>query len=170
MSYRSSTILSPDAYEALQQLMSTLIGSRSPLAAILREKLGAADVIPPGDIDPDVVTMGSTVRYRIGDTALPEEARLVRGYPRSSSRDALSILNPRGLAMLGLKSGESITIPSSNGRSETLFVDAVAGRHDLASSTRHHRVGSVVAFSPARLRANRLSVTSSGDDPGPAAA
>ena len=165
MTLHSSTILSPNHFELLQQLMSTLIGSRSGFASILRAKLGAAEVIPSDEIGPDVVTLGSIVEFRVEGTRDSEQVKLVRGL---NSHDTLSVFDPRGLALLGVKSGESITIPTSNGSSETLFVEAVLDGDDDAPA--NHEANTVVAFSAKPSRLGRSSFVRHDDDPGPRAA
>ena len=163
MSHRP-TLLTPDDYELLQQLMSTLIGSRSAVAAILREKLSVASVMSPGDVHTDVATVGSTVHYRVGEAAGPA-AKLVRGPTRPAS-GTLSVLDPHGLALLGLRTGQSITIPGGNGYSETLVIEAV---DRTSSGNRGERAGTVVAFPPTRRHAAKRSLVDD-DPPGPSAA
>jgi regulator of nucleoside diphosphate kinase len=165
MTHRSSTILSPNHFELLQQLMSTLIGSRSGFASILREKLGAAEVTPSDEIGPDVVTLGSVVEYRVEGSPGSAQVTLVRGL---NSRDTLSVFDPRGLALLGLKSGESITIPSGNGSSETLVVEAVLDGDEMGSVG--HPASSIVTYSPEGSRLGRRSTVRYDDDHGPRAA
>lgn len=83
--------------------------------AELDRELDGAEVVPAGDVTPDVVTMHSTVRVRdIGNTrsmvytlVFPSEANLNRGR--------LSVLAPVGTALLGFRAGDVVEWPTPGG-------------------------------------------------------
>lgn len=62
------TILSADEYVRLQAMMCTMIGARTPLASLLRLKLGSAKVMPATEIGPDVVTADAASASRTAAT------------------------------------------------------------------------------------------------------
>lgn len=117
------TVLSSHDYARLQGLMCTMIGSRTPLAALLRRKLGSAVVMLPSDAGPDLVSSGRRVRFSV-DGKRPEEATLV-WEPQDRGVSTLSLTGPRGLALLGLSIGQSISYQTDRGRTEFLEIDYV---------------------------------------------
>jgi regulator of nucleoside diphosphate kinase len=127
------TIVSPSDYARLQGLMATLIGSRTPLASLLRHKLGSAVVISESDLDADVVTIGARVRFTINGGA-PEIRRLGWRQDRSKDGLALSTLSPRGLALLGLRTGQWISYQTDNRQTEVLSVQEVDSPNALAEA------------------------------------
>ncbi|OWW20524.1 nucleoside diphosphate kinase regulator [Noviherbaspirillum denitrificans] len=114
--------------------LEALIGSMPPLqgaAAGLLEELQRADVVEPGEIPPDVVTMNSVVRFTI--TPGKEEfcRRLV--YPRQAvDSSTVSVLSPVGSALLGLAAGSCIEWPGPTG--EQLFIQIVDVVHQPESA------------------------------------
>ena len=83
--------------------------------ALLEEHLDEAEVMPAGQIGPDVVTMNSEVRITDLVTGESSQFRLV--YPRVASIAAgtVSVLAPLGLAVLGRRAGEWITWEAPGG-------------------------------------------------------
>jgi regulator of nucleoside diphosphate kinase len=83
--------------------------------AILEEELERAQVVEPHAVPPDVITMNSEVRLRDLETGETFTYRLV--YPTSKGQDqnAVSVLAPIGMAMLGYRTGETIEWPVPKG-------------------------------------------------------
>jgi hypothetical protein len=121
---QKSIVLPVTEYARLQQLMLTMIGSRSALASMLRRKLGSARAVSAA-IAGDVAVSGMRVRYRI-DGQRVEERILTWQAPRRAGAGQLSLLSPRGLALLGLCPGESVTYRTERDRTEFLEVEAVS--------------------------------------------
>lgn len=119
-----TTILSATDYARLQGLMCTLTGSRTPLAGLLRQKLDAPVVMLPSDAGPDLVRSGCRVRFRI-DGERVQERRLVWEPPVLGDTESLSLQLPRGLALLGLSIGQSISYAAGKDRTEHLEVEFV---------------------------------------------
>ncbi len=126
-----ATVVSTSDHDRLQAMMCTMIGLRTPIASLLRHKLGSAVVMFPGDISPDVVIPGRRVHFTID--GYRTELRVLRWD--SPVRDAgmeLSLLLPRGLALLGLRAGQSFSYTTASRRTELIEVDSVVPDEDAA--------------------------------------
>lgn len=117
------TILSADEYVRLQAMMCTMIGARTPLASLLRLKLGSAKVLPATEIGPDVVTSGRRVRFKNGRYRLDERTLLWNAV--SGDDDCLLLSTTRGLSLLGLKTGQSISYLTDRRRTEFARIEYV---------------------------------------------
>jgi len=112
--------------ERIQSLLDTTVSSRNREALEnLESELGSAIVVPPEEIPPSVVTMGSRVRFRDEETGQTREVTLV--YPRDADpqNNKISILAPVGAALIGLSVGETIDWPMPNGRRKRLRLEAI---------------------------------------------
>ena len=119
-SYNSIDLPSAE-YDQLQNLMLTMIGSRTALASMLRRKLGSAGRAT-SRVSPDVVMSGRRVQFRIDGQQ--SEARVLSWKPQKRGDPGqLSLLSPRGLALLGLSPGQSISYSTQEGRMEFLEVE-----------------------------------------------
>jgi transcription elongation GreA/GreB family factor len=117
------TFLPSNEYRRLQRLMLTMIGRRTALASVLRRKLGSAGSALPSAAR-DVAVSGKRVRFRV-DGQHVEERILGWEPPRRRDTVHLSLLSPRGLALLGLGPGEAIAYRTATGRTEFLAVEQV---------------------------------------------
>ena len=122
-SYKSMTLPSAE-YVRLQQLMHTMIGSRTVLASILRRKLGAAAPVS-SPVGSDVALSGRQVDFKI-DGQQSQTGVLTWRPQKRGDATGLSLLSPRGLALLGLVHGETATYSTESGRTEFLEVVGVA--------------------------------------------
>lgn len=121
--YSNSIVLPVEDYARLQRLMLTMIGSRSVLASVLRRKLGAAAPVASA-VRPDVAVSGREVHFKVdGEQSL--SGMLNWGPPKRGDTAALSLLTPRGLALLGLCPGETFAYVTQGGRTEYLEMDHV---------------------------------------------
>ena len=151
------------------------------LAALLRRKLKAATVVFRDDIPANVVTLNSRVVYRAGNEALGPHV-IVQSEGQDFSDYALSIHTPRGLGLLGLAEGQSITIDLGKDGSETLTVEKLVFQPEADLRQRDRQVtkpiqlaadnsgsqSTVVSF---RQRpAPAIIDDPDNDDPGPRAA
>jgi regulator of nucleoside diphosphate kinase len=97
----------------------------SPLEKLLRRKLRGISPVADSDVDPLVVTVNSRVEFQIDDEA-PETRILVRNQFRNGLVGlTLPITAPRGMALLGLRAGQSVQF-DEGGRSRTITVRRVA--------------------------------------------
>jgi regulator of nucleoside diphosphate kinase len=92
-----------------RRLLGSLLAEDVPVRSwavvefLVRELLRAA-VVSDAEVPPDVVTMGSSVRFRAAGDRV---ATLVYPQQSGSCRDALSVLTPLGAALLGLSVGQA---------------------------------------------------------------
>lgn len=115
--------------------LESLIDSMPPMAnttAELLEELQRADVVEPDEIPPNVVTMGSTVRFTV--TPGKEEFCRRLAYPREvMDSSTISVLSPVGSALLGLSVGSSIEWPGPTG--DSLVIQIVDVVHQPEAAT-----------------------------------
>ena len=111
------------------------------LLSILQRKISSALVMFRDDIPPNVVTLSSRVAYRVDDG--PAETRIVaHSEMHGLVGMLLPITNPRGLALLGLAEGRSMSIPTDAGGVETLTVHEVVYQPEAARRERLKLAGS----------------------------
>ncbi|WP_404924799.1 nucleoside-diphosphate kinase [Mesorhizobium sp. ORM16] len=105
------------------------------LSVVLQRKISSAIVMFREDIPPTVVTLSTRVTYRVNDG--PAETRIVaHDEMRGLVGMLLPITNPRGLALLGLAEGQSMSIPTAQGGHETLAVHEVVYQPEAARRER----------------------------------
>lgn len=111
MTGRPDIVISSLDAERLERLLTSLPHADFPGKDDLEEELARATIVAPDEVPPDVVTMNSTVRFRV-DTAA-EDFTLKLVYPQDSGKgtDSISILAPVGSALLGLTQGDEIDWP-----------------------------------------------------------
>lgn len=98
----------------LEVLLSRSDVSGSEAGDLLQTELDRAKILPPEKMPPDVVTMNSLVVFRIEQTGAEFERRLC--YPAQTSENSVSVLAPVGMALLGLRIGQTINWPGPDGR------------------------------------------------------
>ena len=111
MTTKRQLIINKDDRERLESLFFTDFASAfndKPYLQSLRGELNAAQILPPEEIPPDVVTMNSTVRLRQFRSKDVETYTLV--YPKDAdiANDKLSVLAPIGTAILGYRVGDQV--------------------------------------------------------------
>ncbi len=109
------TISSLDAAR-LEKMLDTLDANQFPNSEELRAELDRADIVKPEKMPPNVVTMNSTVTFRVESS--DKEFSLTLVYPSDIDGDKgkISILAPVGSALLGLREGDDISWPGPGGR------------------------------------------------------
>jgi len=180
--------LSTKDFTALETLLEHEAYREDAFLRLLRNKLSTATVMLQEDMGPDIATIDSRIDYVI-DGRQSDSRILVVGRENALSRFALPITTLRGLALLGLIAGDTVTVARPEGGVEELHLERVAfqpeadrrerlrdrpaarAEHDGAPSGSGG--GSVVAFSAWRKPAP--TATGDGplpddDDPGPRAA
>ena len=101
--------------ERLELMLDALGGKSFPGRLELEEEIARANVVEPAQVPPTVVTMNSSVRFKVESSDTEFSLTLV--YPRDAdgSNDRISILAPVGSALLGLAEGDEITWPAPGG-------------------------------------------------------
>jgi regulator of nucleoside diphosphate kinase len=101
-------------------------------AEALEVELDRATVLPQREIPRDVMTMRSRAVFENLQTGSRRELELV--YPREADPAAgkVSILAPVGLALLGLRAGDTIRWPMANGRTTRLKLLEILYQPELA--------------------------------------
>lgn len=135
MSKTETCQLTTKDYTILEVMQERHLGGDETLSGILHRKVSSALVMFRDDIPPTVVTLSSRVAYRVNDC--PAETRIVaHGEMGGLIGMLLPITTPRGLALLGLAEGQSMTIPKADGSLETLTVQEVVYQPEAARRER----------------------------------
>ena len=115
MNNKPQIVLTSQDLDRLETLLEALPPNAFPGRNELREELDRAEIVEPEQIPPSVVTMTSTVRFRIDSSG--EDYCLTLVYPKDvdASGDKISILAPVGSALLGLSTGDEIEWPRPGG-------------------------------------------------------
>lgn len=90
----------------------------------LHGKLSRAIIVSLADVQPDLVTLGSFVRYRVnGGRALEHKVRL---HPRpGQEQETLSVKTLRGLALVGMQEGQMFMTSQSEEMQEAIEIEMV---------------------------------------------
>lgn len=125
MSNKPKLIVSSRDMDRLEAILESLPDQTPPGIQALREELDRADIVEPADMPPSVVTMNSTVRFRMAGSE--EDVNLTLVYPKDADGSAgkLSILAPVGSALLGLSVGDEIEWPRPGGGNMQLTIAEV---------------------------------------------
>jgi len=112
---RPKVVISSRDAERLEALLGSLRGQALPGKAELEAELDRAEVLEPERMPPTVVTMNSTVRFRVASS--DDEFQLTLVYPKDvdQSGGTISVLAPVGSALLGLSQGDEIEWPKPGG-------------------------------------------------------
>ncbi|QYO76621.1 hypothetical protein [Devosia salina] len=114
------TCITPVEFERLETMMSTMTGSRQPLANLLRRKLAASVVMLPSDISSNIARIGKRVTFSV-DGAKAISRHLV--WTESTvSEGELPCTVTTGLALLGIGKGQSISFADERGELRTALV------------------------------------------------
>lgn len=91
----------------LNRLAQRAGNDKSPVAPFLRAELHRADVCPDKSLPRQTVVMNSTVTYRI-DWGPVRHGTMVFPHDRPARDGEISLLSPLGVALLGLRRGDSM--------------------------------------------------------------
>ncbi len=118
--------------ERLESLLETPAGMSFPGRTQLQAELDRAEIVEPGEVPAQVVTMNSTVKFSIQETG--KDFCLTLVYPRdaASTPDSISIFAPVGGALLGLSVGDELAWPGPGGGSMTVRVAEVTYQPERA--------------------------------------
>jgi regulator of nucleoside diphosphate kinase len=115
MNKKPKLIISARDAERLENLLDSLPKNAFPGKAELESELGRAKIVAPENMPATVVTMNSTVKFKVSSSS--DEFCLTLVYPKAmnESGGAISVLAPVGSALLGLSQGDEIEWPSPGG-------------------------------------------------------
>lgn len=118
-------IVSENDYDALSELSERTARQLPDVSDFLATELERARVLPADQVPADVVTMGSRVAFRMGDTARERTVTLVYPAEADIQQGRLSIMTPVGAALLGLSPGQSMSWEDRMGELRSLTLQAV---------------------------------------------
>lgn len=96
---------------------------RSPaLAQMLFQEIDRAKVYPAGKLPSDVVALGAQVSFVDDTRDTVHRVQLVMPNEADVDNGKVSILTPVGAGLIGLKAGQSIDWPYSDGRTRVLKI------------------------------------------------
>lgn len=110
------TISTLDAVR-LEKILASLGNNPLPGEEELQAELDRANIVAPEEMPPDVVTMNSTVTFRMEPSSKEFSLTLVYPNEAGDSANKISVLAPVGSALLGLREGDEISWPSPGGGS-----------------------------------------------------
>lgn len=136
MDTRPDLVISSVDADRLEKLLEALPAG-APGKAELEAELSRAHIVDPREIPPQVVTMNSTVKFRVQSS--DEEFRMTLVYPKNLDHagDKISILAPVGSALLGMSEGDEIEWPKPGGGSLRVRIEEVLRQPERAGE--YHR-------------------------------
>ena len=117
----------------LERLLETHALAGSPAATALQAEIDRADMREPGEMPADVVTMNSRLTCHVREDSTLHELTLVYPDQADLSAGRISIMAPVGMALLGLRVGQTIEWPGPEGRPLTLEVASLCYQPEAAS-------------------------------------
>ena len=130
---KPSIVLSTLDMDRIEALMDKL-PSNFPGLSTLQAELDRADVLEPQDMPADVVTMNSTVRFTLLESGKQQTLTLVYPKEADGSPDKVSVFAPVGTALLGLRIGDALELPSPTGKAMTVKVEAITYQPESAGA------------------------------------
>ena len=107
--------LTAEDNDRLSSLVRAAMDKMPDIASCLADELDRASVLPKGRVADDTVRMGSHLEYRDETLGTARTATLVYPDEADISQGKISVLTPIGVALIGLKVGQSITWETRNG-------------------------------------------------------
>lgn len=106
------------------------------LEELLDDLLARATIVAPEEIPTDVVTMNSRLACTLPGEQAPRNWTLV--YPDAADFDAgrLSVLSPVGHALLGARTGQTVSYRLPDGREQQVTIDEIAFQPEASGQYR----------------------------------
>nr|WP_229476835.1 GreA/GreB family elongation factor [Massilia rubra] len=122
--------------ERLDYLLDSLPLEQASLHSALRAALARAEVVEPGHVPPDVVTLNSRVHFVLADP--DEDMSRTLALPKDNHAESLyvSVLSPAGSALLGRRVGECVTWSGSGGETVRLSIVALTWQPERSGDLR----------------------------------
>ena len=99
----------------LEKILDSLGAKQVPNKEDLRVELDRAHIVAPEDMPQDVVTMNSTVIFRMESSETEFALTLVYPNDIDEGTGKISVLAPVGSALLGLREGDEMSWPKPGG-------------------------------------------------------
>lgn len=128
-------ILTTKDFKILEVMRDRRVGADDPLTPILERKFAAATVIFREDVPTDVATLSSRVMFSV-DGRDPDTRVISHDKLAASVGMFLSITTLRGLALLGLREGQTCRVTTREGRVEEVFLEKVQYQPEAAKRDR----------------------------------
>lgn len=137
MNTKPGIVISSLDADRLDSLLESVPDSAFPGKAELEAELARAEIVDPKDVPPTVVSMNSTVKFRVESSQ--QEFNLTLVYPKDmdESGSKISILAPVGSALLGLSQGDQIEWPKPGGGLLRVRIEEVVYQPERAGE--YHR-------------------------------
>lgn len=137
METKPKIVISSTDADRLDKLLEALPAGAFPGKSDLEAELGRAEIVAPKDMPPTVVTMNSTVKFKVASTG--DEFELTLVYPKDMDAEGnkISILAPVGSALLGLAQGDMIEWPKPGGGTLRVCIEEVTYQPERAGE--YHR-------------------------------
>lgn len=126
MSTTPNITLSELDADRLELLLEKVSNKDIPIRDALEVEIGRATILPSKSMPKDVVTMNSTVKFKVSGSDETFELTLVYPKDLDDSGSKISILAPVGSALLGLKEGESIEWSKPGGGMMEVTIDSIS--------------------------------------------
>lgn len=117
-------VISQADHDRLARLVRAFADIAPEVSDYLSRELDRAKTVAA--TGPEVVRMGSWVKYRDEATAREQEVQLVFPPEADISARKISIMTPIGAALIGLATGESITFYTPDGKARNLSIVGVS--------------------------------------------
>src|SRR6185312_9037453 len=108
----------------LEAMLERRIASGDVILPLLRQKLAEATIVQVDEVDAGVVTLNSRVLFRVNDGET-ETRTLVQQENRGLVGLNLPITTPRGLSMLGMSEGQTVTVGRPAGGQESILIEKI---------------------------------------------
>lgn len=117
--------------ERLEKLLDAMPAQAFPGKADLESELFRAELQAPEAMPSDVVTMNSTVRFKVSSSNEEFSLRLV--YPKDvEPHGTVSVFAPVGSALLGLREGDEIEWPKPGGGVMNVMIEEIVYQPERA--------------------------------------
>lgn len=120
-------IVAEEQFDDLSDVSERLADVLPEVSSFLERELARAKLMPLARIPREVVTLGATVEFVFGMKGRPEKLKLVMPS-RDIPEGCISLASPVGVALLGMREGETISWSSRYGDIRWLRVVKVIGR------------------------------------------
>jgi regulator of nucleoside diphosphate kinase len=181
-------ILTSKGHTILEVLFERRVNPDECFLQLLRQKLATATTVFQDDLGEQVATINSRVDFSVDGKPLDNRI-LVHAGDDAYRGLSLPITTLRGLALMGLTAGDTITVACADGQMQTIHLEAVSYQpeaadreslrqryHQLSLSTRQvpHGGATIISLTSRRRAVAKPfiddPVEPDDDDPGPRAA